>query len=250
MNQDYFHEQFGFHDLRARKVVATAWELWFCYQDIQQEPRLCIGGRPVTDSRELCVSLLRPMHADDADPTFGGAPRWAENRIALQFFSFCAEMYLGNRSASIQNTNLVNCMKGIAGRAVSWLCNKPVLCDHPCRPVIAIDNAFLESGESGVPLERLHRTKTCLILHEIGHLVLHWGDLCRQTSAFMADTPLGAPGKSLSIEKDGLHNADAGQEVEAWLFCDAVIALAIAQIAHRGKGDHDSIHDPAWQFCG
>jgi len=112
---DYF-AQFGASEPDARRITASAWELWFSFQDLQQTP-FFVGPARVADPVELSRNLLRPPAIPGVDPS--EISRWPHNRTARDFFVFCAELRHETRDAILLHANLDNAAAGIQGHAIS-----------------------------------------------------------------------------------------------------------------------------------
>lgn len=76
------------------------------------------------------------------------------------------------------------------------------------------------------------RTKNHLILHEIGHLALHW-DALR-----IADSP----------EKVMARSATPQQEAEAWWFVYSLLGYLVARCAYVNKEDGGNADDQLWNY--
>ncbi len=156
--------------------------------------------------------------------------RLPRNTCATAFFDFCSQRLLGAPSLVV-NYRLDEGVPNLEGRATSWLWNIP----HPgCAvyPVAMIDADYLAKQDG----QQLPRFWTRLLLHETGHLVLHWGELDRQR------------------ESGGIPTASAVQEAEAWWFCSCITGLALASYAQSAKRNHDPnsgadvCHEDAWRY--
>lgn len=76
---------------------------------------------------------------------------------------------------------------------------------------------------------RLYIVRTRLILHEIGHIVLHWQDL------------LVCPGRA--------SPSTPQQEKEAWFFTHAMLGLALGQYSQNCRESPSANNiDDAWQY--
>ncbi len=165
--------------------------------------------------------LLRP-----AEGSPFGRPRWA-----AEFFEFCAQMQCGSSYSPIILGSLDHILKGRRdGEATSWLYNHPPSPTQD-RPYAIVDFGVLKEN---LPLARVHRTCVCLILHEAGHLILHWKQLKDQWLS----------GAHLRITE-----ASITQEFEAWWFCYSVIGFGIASFS-QSKDTSPLSHDPAWKIAG
>jgi len=75
----------------------------------------------------------------------------------------------------------------------------------------------------------ISRIERSLILHECGHLVLHWEALVER-----------AAGGILSGE---LANATSQEEREAWIFCSALLGRVVEDIVAVAKGKANKRND-------
>lgn len=132
------------------------------------------------------------------------------NSCASEFFTYCSEIELGVGGASIGQTSSL----AVSG-SPSWLWQQRGV------PVILIDYGVIGAN---IPDHSQRKVITRIILHEVGHVILHFKDI-------LALGGLGGAG------------ANETQEEEAWLFSSAIIGLALGQIAPSGR---PAIKDCAW----
>lgn len=102
-------------------------------------------------------------------------------------------------------------------------------------PLIIVDFNYVSSQI----ISRSERRKVLfrLMLHEIGHVVLHWNSLNERdpsTEPIDPNDPIKA------------RNASAEQEEAAWLFCGCVMGLALGLYAKMGRPD---VIDQAWSHA-
>ena len=134
------------------------------------------------------------------------------NRCALGFFRYCAEITLGTSGATIVPTSL------LAGSgSPSWLWHKGKGVPH-----ILID--FDAIHEKVPNTER--KTVTRILIHEVGHLVLHYPDIA-------------------SFARGRVSSCTALQEQEAWVFAGIVVGLALGQTAPDLR---PQVVDNAWKL--
>lgn len=99
-------------------------------------------------------------------------------------------------------------------------------------PIATIDADYLAERDP----QQFPRFWTRLLLHETGHLVLHWAGLDAQR------------------HRGEIPTATAVQEAEAWWFCSSVVGLALASYSQSAKRQHnaggtDACHEDAWRFA-
>lgn len=132
------------------------------------------------------------------------------NQCVLLFFRYCAQIRLGVAGATVAPT------ESIGHGVPSWLWHQ-----GGGVPWVLLDFKEILSKFS-IGEER--KIVTRIILHEIGHLVLH----------FQA---LAGMGKGL------VPSSNAIQEEEAWLFCSVIMGLALGNLA---KSKRPNSVDAAW----
>jgi hypothetical protein len=163
------------------------------------------------------------------------------NECAVAFCGYCAISLYDLSCEVVNHVSLERWVASVRGRPSSWLHGLdrfPIGRDDPSlarlevppRAEALIDQNYVLS-ESPHNAERVW---TCLLLHEVGHLVLHWPDLKLQNSS------------------DGKAMATDVQEAEAWFFQSVIVGLAIGSYAQgrvvmprRADGD---VHEDAWKF--
>jgi len=158
------------------------------------------------------------------------------NHCAVEFFRFCAQVVHGIPDAAVVNQSLDGVVESRRGIPSSWLWNMNTRSGKNY-PLITIDRESIlrQVQQEFHGLRGIHRLYTMLILHETGHLVLHWKYLNANV---------------LHHTNDGRQafDAKAEHEAEAWWFCFSVVAQAsgaIASIARRGDPEN---HDPLWYY--
>jgi len=106
----------------------------------------------------------------------------------------------------------------LTDRATSWLSREGN------NPVILIDNKAIETLAYHPPdPNRTIHIVNRLMLHELGHIVLHWEVVKNDT------------------ERGCLPEHDE----QAWWFCEAIIARAVGAYARAYRDRHE--HDAGWQ---
>jgi hypothetical protein len=186
------------------KTMVTAWDLWdefLRYRTFYNDERLCGSAAP--------SGILTSEY-----------PR---NECAVQFFRYCAQLFTGS-DGEVWNYNLRTAVPDHSGRAVSWLWNLPDE-NGKVRPVVTIDAEYLADETTD-----LYKTWTRLLLHETGHLVLHWESFESQRLA------------------GRIPDATSDQESEAWWFCIAVMGCAVCNHAPRQKIGPPPAHEEAWRL--
>lgn len=133
------------------------------------------------------------------------------NQCALDFFRYCTEVTTGAAGATIVSTTLP---KGSGAPSWLWHCGGGV-------PRVLLDYDVMHTE---IPTHAARKLVMRLILHEAGHLILHFSNI----SAF----PVGIVRTS--------HDAE---EQEAWVFAGATLGLALGQAAPNRR---PSIVDDAW----
>ena len=124
---------------------------------------------------------------------------------------------------SIQPLDGIQDDQGRTVRAPSWLARDNM---DPQAPVIRIDSNFINSRfPENAPNRSIVIAK--LVLHEIGHVALHWQDLYPK-----------------KVGQYNVNSASPEQETQAWWFAGAVWALILGRLAPRGR--NDNVIDSAW----
>lgn len=145
------------------------------------------------------------------------------NPVALRFLRHCAQIVLGSpKPARVIFSKLSPPPSATwSGRAASWLFHM-----GENVPVVYVDKDFIESGTKSHLTEK-NKIITRIVLHEVGHIVLHWDDL----------RPKGC--------RHALP-AKPQQEEEAWWFCGLVIGLALGLASKQARLRTPPAHDPVW----
>jgi hypothetical protein len=196
---------------RVDFIRRTAWALWEMFMEK--------NFKTFTDA-----DLFRP---------YGTFSR-PQNACAVAFLQFCGDLYADTAGLAVTQTSLEYVWPTRPSRAVSWLANF-----RDTRglnnPILAIDVQYLETE---LPISDIHRKCTKLLLHEVGHLVLHWRDFITQIATRQAGKLANLPAI--------LPDASGHQESEAWLFCYSVLTAAIARHAFLNRRDDDN--DATWRL--
>jgi len=144
------------------------------------------------------------------------------NDAIKRFLAFCADIFVPSGADSVETTIFPMKLGGLApkdgNQPASWLVGFQKS-GQDGLVTISIDTECLYNR---LPLDAATRTKNHLILHEIGHLVLHW------------DSLLGVDAMG---NRSMARSATPQEEAEAWWFCYAVLGYAIGQRAYWNKKD-------------
>ena len=97
----------------------------------------------------------------------------------------------------------------------------------PC-PTVVMDYAAIH-GRIAVP--RASQMINRLVLHETGHLVLHWKQL--QPAIRVGNLALA-------------RSAAPSQEAEAWWFCYSILGRVVAEVAEENASDPANADDQIW----
>ncbi len=178
---------------------------------------------------DYVTSLDSPVH-EDAVLNPG---RLASNLIA-GFFRFCAAILVSEPGATAVDANIVISTLGYVAPAggeppASWLVSIRDSVGCEC-PTIVVDHACLNQHLS---YDAAMRAKNHLLLHEIGHLVLHW-DLIHRSPP---------PGQQRLARA-----AFPKEEAEAWWFCYALLGYIVAKCAYSNKKDPKNADDQIWRL--
>lgn len=151
------------------------------------------------------------------------------NPCALSFFIHCSSKVRNISSPVIHSSEEFGDFNpaGWDGRPASWLWNMGYGV-----PGIVYNRAMVSDKLQNEREER--RVITRLILHETGHMVLHWDHLRSLVSSSQMRNPTGMP------------QASYVQEREAWWFCSIVIGLALGWVAHKTREGPPLANDQAW----
>jgi hypothetical protein len=84
--------------------------------------------------------------------------------------------------------------------------------------------------------EERRKIATRLILHEAGHVVLHFRELQTRKKTEIRPAAIG----SVLM---GVPSVSEAQEEEAWIFCGIILGLALGQMARKSRPMHV---DRAW----
>lgn len=133
------------------------------------------------------------------------------NQCALAFLHYCTAITVRVSGAAVVPTGL---LKGSGSPSWLWHHGRGV-------PRILMDFGTISAT---VPSQTERKTIMRIIIHEVGHLVLHFPHI--------ASLPIGAVPACSEI-----------QEAEAWVFAGAVVGLALGQAASDRR---PHIRDNAW----
>jgi len=140
------------------------------------------------------------------------------------FYEFVAEERNKVVSAVFQYSRLSG--SGMPGTSVAWNGRPASWLFHLGGNVPAIIIDIVEVRAASLPTER-RRMLERLVLHETGHLALHWDDLVPRRSPFI--------GPSTAV-----------QEEEAWLFAKVVCGLMHSWVARDYRDRIPPQHDDTW----
>ncbi len=219
-------------DDRCKQIASAARALWTEFLDLYPQ----YGSR----------SLLRSD--PENDPKIEEAGRLAQqsfprNECVEAFFRHCSETMALGPGLVINRVSLKQWVPSVHGYPSSWLVRfegsttpheedgettrRREIMPHA---IVLVDLDYLVREDPN----NLERVWTCLLLHETGHLVLHWDDFAKQCA------------------DDGKAMATALQEAEAWLFQSTILGLALGSYAYgcvtiprRSPGD---THEDAWTY--
>jgi hypothetical protein len=149
------------------------------------------------------------FNPDDLFNTMGPA---RINPCALAFFRYCAEIRLGKGGATVSTVSSLG-----STNSPSWLW-------HQGNGVVWI-LLDLPTVQGVISVQEERKLITRIILHEIGHVVLHYPDVSR-------------------YGRGNVPSAEDHQEEEAWLFSGILLGLALGLVAKKGRGA--GITDLAW----
>ena len=170
--------------------------------------------------------LLTP--ASLLDPSKGSAP----NAAVEGLFRFSARKHRNVEIAALQPGDLHQQSRNRkVGRAAAWLAVFPNR-RKKLDVYIILDWNYL-TIQYGRGVADMVRAVNHLVLHETGHVVLHWQKL---TSAG------GVPPQGL------VQDMDPQAEAEAWGFCGALLSMALARIAYETKANPTPSSRQAWEY--
>lgn len=174
---------------RHKEIAAIAHDLWFGFVDSHGE-------------RFKDLSLF------DTESRI--------NPTVMKFLRHCVEVYTDfpGSSAGVVYTRFDD------PTAPSWLWSN----GREKGPWVVIDN---EKIGNTVRVDEERKILTRIILHEIGHIVLHFCKILKDS--------VGA-----------VKSANDNQEEEAWIFCFAVIGASLGEAARKGR--ELKITDRAWNY--
>jgi len=151
------------------------------------------------------------------------------NHQITEFFRFCAEIFAGHDAKSVEavvvNKNLKAGPDDQDANAVSWLVWVTDSNGAEC-PIVYIDRLHLQKE---LPIQEAVRKQNHLLLHEIGHLVLHKAKLKNDASDFA-------------------RPAYPTMEAEAWWFCYSILGICISECAFQNKAGVPTSDDLVWKI--
>lgn len=163
------------------------------------------------------------------------------NPCAEAFMYFCAKAGPCAEGGIITRQTLTQVRPNKPNRAVSWLSAYLNRAEHKC-PILVIDSDYLKDQ---IPVLEaplvVHRVYTRLLLHEVGHLVLHWDQMIQELTSKDAPASLGGLEARWPV-------SSPKQEAEAWLFCYAVLGAGIGRYAFLAREGPVDDNDPAWRI--
>ena len=178
---------------------------------------------PITEARireiahaagELWLKFLGSLGPDFPAPfLFKEYPGTTVNPWVLRLFKFCCvnHLHVNTYKAFPVITRLTG-----TRAAPSWLWD-----NGGSNIAILIDQVQVQTL---IPIDRRQKVVARLVLHEIGHIVLH----------LKALTPMSS---------GHVNSASPEQEEEAWVFCGTILGLALGHVA-RSSRPH--VIDAAW----
>jgi hypothetical protein len=191
---------------RRNQITEIAWQLWDDFLAYKS---------PAVRSRDLLTPSIRQPSV-----------------VSKEFFRFCVQVCTqqGNAppvDASIVRYDLSEANRAAQNRPASWL-----VMTFDARleryPTIVIDYATLYGR---IAYFRTQQTINRLVLHETGHVVLHWEQLQPNTR-----------NGDLALAK----SAVPFQEVEAWWFCLSIFGRVIAEVADENARNPANADDQIW----
>jgi hypothetical protein len=160
----------------------------------------------------------------------GDLNNMGQSKCAVAFYDWCAAVTRGMSGAVILNRSLGRMFQNTEGVAASWIWN--IKDSRMQDRALVTVNRVLVQLRKAESVHRVRKTITYLILHETGHLVLHWH-------------LLHLPGRMRqSLVNGHVLYAHGNEEMQAWLFALAVVAESVGQLASEADGK--KAHDPAW----
>lgn len=139
--------------------------------------------------------------------------------LAMQFANYAASKALGTAT---DVDVYFECLHSYSpghweGRPASWLWKLNN------QPAIYIDSGLVHNS---VALPSANRAVSRLILHETGHIVLHWNSLLGGSSETRLSTPV--------------------QEKEAWWFASCIVGLALGHLSEKIRTGPPEANDSVW----
>jgi hypothetical protein len=202
-------------------------------------------SKVVSLARELWLQFIESnqhalVHADLLTED-GGALR--RNKCARYFFKHCARIIRGVPSsrAAVIDYSLGRVVAKMADPAPSWIWNLKDSRDRN-QAIVTVNRTMISLLKSRLAsintsdVERISRTCTYLILHETGHLVLHW-DIMNDPNRIVQ----GISGQPVLL-------AYPDEEKQAWWFALSVIATAMSEVSRDAHFETPPINDPVWKL--
>jgi hypothetical protein len=118
----------------------------------------------------------------------------------------------------------------LAGRPASWLATVSG------RPTVLVDYEYIRQQ---VALPLVPRAVARVVLHEVGHLAIHWRSLLAARPA--TSPPPDAQGKI------PMPPCDLQQEAEAWWLAECIVAQCVGGRATLDRADNGN--DQAWRIA-
>ena len=124
-----------------------------------------------------------------------------------------------------------HCQNRPVGRAAAWLAVRRNRWNQ-LEVFVMLDWPYLDANY-GRALADTVRAVNHLVLHETGHVVMHWRDLT---------DPQHSPQQGL------VPDMAARAEAEAWGFCGAILSMAYSRIAYETKLNPQADARQAWEW--
>jgi hypothetical protein len=207
---------------RLKEIAGLAHQLWFEFARRRQTKPEYKGFLANGELLDAQTPLTLNVHAE-------------------AFFNFCVEKTLGVDDGTIVLARLFRPSKAsvassTAGKrsdgksAPSWLYHRQWRVAWMVLDLHQLD----EQTQGGHEARR--KIATRLILHEAGHVVLHFLKLRTRKKTGIRPAAIGGALR-------GVPSVNEAQEEEAWVFCGIILGLALGQMARRSRPKHV---DRAW----
>jgi len=148
------------------------------------------------------------------------------NKATTDFFRFCADIFAPPGVEDRVDANIL--LYDLKKAAASWLI-WTTDSEGTESPTVYLDSASLDENLSMLDAVR---ARNHLVLHEIGHLVLH-----KATLKNSGDAPPGAQFSKPAFPE---------MEAEAWWFCYSLLGLCVSQIAYENTENSTGTDDKIW----